>query len=432
MKRRKVRKTSGTNSREQSGNLFQIFWHRRRFLLSAVLLVALGIVIFKMSMMPPRNSEKYIPDLVAADSGDPGNSSSSTIDSALSNGKFGRASEGSVSDDEILYSLIKGGSPAIGSAKDQEAVSHDPILDGGSADQLVETILLLRDSWKRRTAPAAFLMNQRRATLAERLMELDVDQTKQVFALSEYIESIINLDFLASREHMETRSVRVSLEAIVQKYKEHESLPVRSKAALASLSIPLHDFLRSRKTLHLDNFLSDLEKSGGAVLEDRYACDRLCGSIGWLRKVQECDGTVLPYCLALLKKIRESGNPEVQNLARVFSDYIYFGHLEIHDLVSRLEQGDQEVLPLIQQFFRGIDANPNCRVVIYKIAIGLIKKNKNLEQREEFESRMKCLSRITEKLDSDEVKSALLKAIEELEALPWGPPQVESDVQPEG
>ena len=426
MKRRKVRKTSGTNFREQSGNLFQIFWHGRRFLLSAVLLVALGIVVFKMSMMPPRNSEKYIPDLVAADSGDPGNSSSSSFDSASLNG----ASEDSVSDDEALFSLIKGA--AIESVKDQKIVSYDPILHEGSVDQLVETILLLRDSWKRNTAPAAFLMNQRRATLAERLMELDVDQTKQVFALSEYIESIIDLDFLASREHLETRSVRVSLEAIVQKYKEHESLPVRSKAALASLSIPLHDFLRSRKTLHLDNFLSDLEKSGGAVLEDRYACDRLCGSIGWLRKVQECDGTVLPYCLALLKKMRESGNPEVQNLARVFSGYIYFGHLEIHDLVSRLEQGDQEVLPLIQQFFRGIDANPNCRVVIYKIAIGLIKKNKNLEQREEFESRMKCLSRITEKLDSDEVKSELLKAIEELEALPWGPPQVESDVQPEG
>ena len=83
-------------------------------------------------------------------------------------------------------------------------------------------------------------------------------------------------------------------------------------------------------------------------------------------------------------------------------------------ILESVEQGDKEVLPLIEQFFRGIEADPNCGIVFFQVAINLIEKNKHLEQKEDFESRIKWLAKITEKADSDELKSRLLKVIEDL------------------
>ena len=57
----------------------------------------------------------------------------------------------------------------------------------------------------------------------------------------------------------------------------------------------------------------------------------------------------------------------------------------------------------------------------YQIAVSVLEKLKLLEQREEYESLIKRLGVLADRVSSEEVKSEIIKATGELEELPWGP-----------
>ena len=339
----------------------------RRTIFAVVALAALGFVIFELWEKPDPNLEIYVPELVATDSGGP-----------------------------------------------------DPILESSNVAELSDRILSLSRQWVGKPYASVFLINQRRANYASRLLELHIDEQMRAFALSEYIDSSVLLDSVAAREKMKTRGDRASLEEIVQKCRQHDVPAIRAKAAFADLSIPLHDYYLSNELVDLDEFLSRLDKCDKTVFEDRIACDLLCGKVFRLRELRRWDGVALPYCEALQEKLTESENPNVVGLAEMFRERVYFGHLDLSELVERLEQGDKEVLWLIQGLFRGLEAHPDCRLVFYQAALNVITISKRLEQKEDYESLMKRLAKITQKMGSEDKKSKVLGAIEELKARPWG------------
>ena len=125
----------------------------------------------------------------------------------------------------------------------------------------------------------AFSTNKRRGKISLRLMELTDDENRQVFALNEYIESVIVSDFLVSTNDIDSPEVRTALLDITEKYQRHQSSAVRAKASLCGLSAPLHDYNKNRKKESLELFASRLDEFADRVFEDKLATVRILSLI---------------------------------------------------------------------------------------------------------------------------------------------------------
>jgi len=391
-------------------------------IVGSVLLVGLGYVIYKVWMIPPQNFDEFDSGSAVASADRLENLPSASIDFAPLAGDGNKDSGIAIRQRPKLH-IYQGVNPP--QEEGQDLGSHDPILESEDVVQVVETLLTLREEWKGKSNPIILMKNQRRAKLTRRLMELDISDAQLIFALSEYIESVTVLDMVLCQEKAEASEVRNAIGEIFEKYQQHESSPIRARACLANLAVPLHDYSRDRKIEALDEFLARLDKYSGRVFEDKPSTSRLCRMVLWLRRSRDWDGVALPYCVALIEKMKESSNPEISDMVKPFSERVYFEHLELNDLVSRIDQGDIDSRSAVQEFFEGLDAEPDCRIEFFQIAISVVEQVKGLDQKEDFELLMQWLRKIVGKISSEDSKAIILPAFEQLEALPWGPSKVE-------
>ena len=304
--------------------------------------------------------------------------------------------------------------------READIISHDPLLVNGTVDELTQKIINLSDAWPGKEPSIVFLMNKRRAVLARHLLGMEADEYQKIFALSEYIESIVVLDQTACEKKYDSPEVRSALLEVIEKYLEHPIPVIRAKVSLAKLSIPLHDYSRDKNSEKLNNFVSLVDKFAPRVFEDKASTARLCGIVMQLRRLRDWDGGGIPYCAILLKKMEESEDPEIQNMTTNFRERAYFEHLEINDLVARMNQEDKQVVAAIDEYFRAIDINPSVRSEFFQVAVLIIYKHKQLEQKKEYSSLLQRLATTAEKVSSEELKSGILKAIDKLESMPWG------------
>ena len=398
-------------------------WFMRRAIVGTILIVGLAFIIYNSWSASRKTLDEHnsSPAYVVEDSEDPLELLGTEAEkvASLNDGSLEGAGS-SIRDQPGSF-----GSGDIYTGKENttgvEAASYDPILEEGTVEELVEALFSLKHSWEQKPVLQAFSTNKRRGKISLRLMELTDDENRQVFALNEYIESVIVSDFLVNTNDIDSPEVRTALLDITEKYQRHQSSAVRAKASLCGLSAPLHDYNKNRKKESLELFASRLDEFADRVFEDKLATVRICGLVLGLRKLRDWDGSALPYCEKLINKISESNNPDLDTVGVNLRERVYFGHLGINDFVSRLDQEDTDVGLLIEEFFSGLEAYPDFRMGFYQIAVSVLEKLKLLEQREEYESLIKRLGVLADRVSSEEVKSEIIKATGELEELPWGP-----------
>lgn len=409
-------------------------WFMRRVLVGAILISGLGYIIYSTyaksrekldehKSAPAYVAESNEPDLPGAN----GELASSYTDDSSSAGVSSVDLLNPQSSPDYVTAELNssGGIDANSSveAKEFKSVSYDPMLENGTADELIDLLLVLKESWVGQLPSPVYLVNKRRTKLARRLMELDDDVHRQVFALNEYIEAMLILDLLVIQHDIESPDVRAAVEEIAQKYQEHESPTIRGKACLASVVMPLHDYFAEKKaesTELLELFAKRLDSLGDEVFQDEIASSRLFRLVMLLREHHEWDGVALPYCEKLIEKMAASSDSEVVTMGENLRERVYFQHLGVNDLVSRLDQGDEEVTAEIDEFFTGLEMNPNLRLGFYQIAVSIIVKHKELELRERYEALMERLAKITETVESEDQKAEIVRALLELDELHWG------------
>ena len=424
-------------------HFFSFLWFMRRLIVGAVLVAVLGFVIYRVWSTPRKVFDERNRSAAANRSSRSGetegvNDSENAGDSTGTGDSTGAGDSEGAGDgranDLADANFAPNGEPVrtvdlpdlrvlgVDDVEEQEAdiISHDPLLVNGTVDELTQKIINLSDAWPGKSSSVVFLVNKRRAVLARHLLGMEVDKYQKIFALSEYIESVVVLDQTACEKKYDSPEVRTALLEVIEKYQEHPIPVIRAKASLAKLSIPLHDYSRDKNPEKLDNFVSLVDEFAGRVFEDKSSAARLCGVVMQLRRLRDWDGGGLPYCAILLKKMEESEDPEIQNMTTNFRERAYFEHLEINDLVARMNQEDKQVVAAIDEYFRAIDTNPGVRNEFFQVAVLIISKHKHLEQKEEFGSLLKRLATTAEKVSSEELKSGILKAIDKLESLPWG------------
>ena len=394
------------------GMFFGYLWFMRRALFGIILLAALGYGIYRVWKMPPKTFDDG-PRLVGNDT----DSSESLTDPGVGSDIDGESGDSSKKSDKPSVRRFKD----IVVPKREKFAPYEPLLETGTVDELVEEIFKLRGSWVGKNPSVIFLMNQRRSRVARRLMELEISDSQQVFALSQYIESIVVLDMVASQKRMNAPEVRTALEEIISQYVGHDHPTISSKANLARILIPLHDYAVEQREGLLEEFSTRLEENGDQVFEDPVTTGRLCSVALWLRRVCDWDGTGLPYCVKLIDKMDQSKDLKIRNASIGLRERVFFEHLEILQLVARIDQEDKKVNGDIKEFFQGIESNPDLRLEFYQVAVTVIEKFKSIEKKEEYNSLLAWLTRISTKIGSEDSKSEVESAIRKLESLPWGP-----------
>jgi len=393
------------------GMFFGYIWFMRRLLFGVILIAVLGYGIYRVSTRPLRNFDEG-PRLVANEA-DPGDSLP-TSDNDLAPNASGDGSKETVKPSVRRFKDLK-------VLEREKFAPYEPLLETGTVTELIEEILVLRGSWVGKREPVIFLSNQRRARLAGRLMELEISDDQEIFALSEYIESIIVLDMVVCQERMEAPEVRESLQEIVVNYLSHDHPMICAKANLAKLLIPLHDYGGDPQVRFLEEFSTRLEQCADLVFEDTIATRRLCSVALWLRRVCDWDGTGLPSCVKLIDRMDEAENSIVREIAVTLREQVFFQHLEPGHLVPRLDQEDKQVNGDIKEFFEGIEANPDVQIEYFQVAVSLIEKFKSIEKKAEYDSLLAWLGRISKKVRLEEKRLEIESAIRKLESLPWGP-----------
>ena len=119
--------------------------------------------------------------------------------------------------------------------------------------------------------------------------------------------------------------------------------------------------------------------------------------------------------------MEQSKDPRIRDMSIGRRERIFFEHLQPNELVSRIDQEDKRVNGDIKEYFQGIESNPDIRLEFFQVAVTVIEKFKSVEKKEEYNSLLGWLGRITTKMDSEETKAEVESAIRKLEALPWGP-----------
>ena len=402
------------------GIFFGFIWFMRRAIIGVILIAGLGLIIHNTWSNSRKALGEHRPVAVVENSSRVLELPETSIDFAPLN--IGSSSDSATSNQDQPKSP---GAEDNGTPKEAEFVAREPLLESGTADELVEMLLHLKNAWLDKNPTIGFMIQQRRLKFARRLLELEIEEHQRVFALNEYIESVIVLDLVVNQRKINAPQVRVALLEVVEKYQQHQSTTIRAKACLAGLAIPLHDYTRDRKGEALEEFALKLDKFAGPVFEDSLASAHLCSLVLDLRGLRDWDGVALPYCVKLVNKMADSSDPKIRSMSDNLLERIYFEHIGISDLTSRLDQGDKEVAPLIDEFFQGIEANPDIRSEFYQIAVSIIEKFKQLGQREEFGSHVQWLRKIVEKVSSKEKKAEIAKSIDGVQTIPWGAVEAE-------
>jgi len=399
---------------------FSYVWFMRRLLFGVILIAGLGYVIHRVSTMPTKNFDEGA--RLVGNEADLGDSFPASDNDLASN----------ASDDGAKQNA----NPSVRGLKDvtvpqdEKFAPNDPLLQTGTVVELIEEIFVLGSNWAGKSDPVVFLTNQRRARLARRLMEIGTSDDQQIFALNEYIESTIVLDMVVCQGRMNAPEVRKSLQEIVSNYLSHDHLTIRSKANLAKLLIPLHDFGGAPQARFIEEFSVRIEQLADQVFEDILCTKLLCSGALWLRRACDWDGTGLPCCVKLVGKMDEAKSSKIREMAVDFRERIFFQHLQPSELVARIDQEDNEVNGDIKEFFEGIEANPQVRFEYFQIAVSLIEKLKLIGKKVEYDSLLAWLGKISKNVSSREKKLEIESAIRKLDSLPWVPRDPEAVQDP--
>ena len=385
-------------------------WFQRRTIVGAILLVGLAVMIYKVYMIPPKTfeNEERVTSLLV----DP---PSSSIDF--------NAFEGMPTADPESGEPV---TPKIFTMEDivlpesEKIVAFDPVLKSGTVDELIEVALGLRDAWVGKSPQDAFMMCQRRAQIDRRLMELELTNEEQNFALGDYIETIICLDKIVSEHQYKAPQIRSALKEIAEKYTNHSDPIVCAKANLAAVSAPMHDFYHDNQTEQLEVFSRLVPNHIDKIFGDPAATGRLAGLTLKLHRSRNWDGSALPYCLDIVKRMEACEDQEIKNSGIGLRERLYFEHLEPNKIVERIKLDDLESRANVKQFFEALEANPNSRLQFFQVAVSTIETFKRLDKKEDYQNLLLWLQRISTKIGSkakrDEIASVILK----LDEIPFG------------
>jgi len=290
----------------------------------------------------------------------------------------------------------------------------EEFLARGTKEQFIENILTMRRDWAKNKFPVAFLIVQRRARIARRLIEMDVTDDELLFAYNEYIEAIVTLDGLNCEGKMEVPGIRDAFLEVGEKFSSNPDPVIAAKASIIYVLAPAHNYFLDKNPANLSEFADQFDIHANKIMGNPQTTIRLVKMLddlyhrsNFLPSVQACSKRVL-------KHLEASSDEKILKLGRELRESIYFSKVDLPSIVDRIEGGNAEARSAVQEFYENLAANPNCRLEIYRVAVDVVAEYKRLEANSDAEALANWLTTILAQNRNKEVREEIDTLLVEL------------------
>lgn len=287
-------------------------------------------------------------------------------------------------------------------------------LASATTEEKVDEALDLRESWMKVELPFAYILVWRRAKISRNLIEADVDDKTRLFAYTEYIESILTLDALNCQGGLSVPGIREAMLEVGTMFSEFPDDGIKSKASLAYVLEPAHDYIQTKDLDNLDQIAVRFEEHGSKIVLDPSNAIRFVKLLADLYARSNYSSKFKPAGLRIAKKMRESKDEEILETATRLKEQMFFAKMGLPSLVSRIEGGNLEARNNVQEFFESLAVNQSSRIEIYQIAIDVVAQYKNLGSKEDAAALAQWLQKINSENQVEENRLKIDKALVEL------------------
>ena len=220
--------------------------------------------------------------------------------------------------------------------KSNRLLKINQFLANATLDEKLDETLDIRDIWMQNELPVAYILVWRRAKIARHLIESDVDDKTRVFAYNEYIESILTLDALNCQGRLGVPDIREALLEVGTMFNDFPNDVVQSKASLAYVLEPVHDYLRTKDLANIDRMGDAFEKHSNTVMLDPQSSVRLVTLIADMYARSNYSSAFREPGLRIAQTLLKSTDPTTLDAGQKLKEQMYFGDLELYTLALSL------------------------------------------------------------------------------------------------
>ena len=391
-----------------------------RQLIGFFLILAVGGFIYYVATKP-RELESASQSNSSVKETAPGNGTGTSGTSGTSDSTDATSSNPDLSNGENSSSAPNElGSPSTASLQDspKREKSSTNILETGSAAELIEELLRLQEYPITSVPTINFSRLQRRSNIARRLLEMELSESQNTFAINELIENSLQLDAVNKSEKLNDDQTREKLIQIRDTYCDHEVSAIAAKASLAFPLIPLHNYFTTKDPADLEATADQFDLHGDKILRHPETTARLAKLVIDLLSDSGYSDRHRDLAIRFMTRLEKSEDKKIKRTALAVREQIYFSQSELGSLVERIEGGNTIARDHVQILFEGLDANPSSRLAIYQIAEDVIAEYQRLGHSQDAEALVDWLASINEKNENkknrDDIAEACQKFKEDL------------------
>ena len=287
------------------------------------------------------------------------------------------------------------------------------LLETGSAEELVQELLRLRDLPLSSSHKINSAVLRQRSKVAKRILEMNISDSQETFATNELIENALQLDSVNKLGKLGDFLARDELIKIRDKYYDHEIDAFGAKASLGFPLIPLHDYFESDDTSDLVAVADQFDLHADKIMRHPPTTR---GFVELLLGLLEESGYAKHYrslSIRIIARLEKSQDPKIDYIALALREQVYFSEVDLASLVDRIEGGNEMARSQVQSFFEALDENPTSRVSIYEIAIDVVEEYERLGRADDATALINWLVSINGKNKSEDRKKKVAELCNE-------------------
>lgn len=287
----------------------------------------------------------------------------------------------------------------------------EKLLASGTIDELIEESLRIHESWGNTQPSVGLVMCVERAKISRRLLEMNLNDSEQTFAVTSYIDSIGLIDSLNVLSKMEIVGTRAALLEIDEMYAGHPDPIVCAKANLILTLAPLNDFIATGDVARLKEFRKQFTERIELIAPDPLALTRLVDLIIGMRNKPGLPSERDKVIIESRNRLSELKSASSQRVANDFHQRLLFDQFELAGMANLVLQDDPVNRQQVQSFFLTLSQNPDSSLNIYQFAIDIISAHRRVGNVKDSDSLARWLEGIADGISKEADRKSVKDAI---------------------
>lgn len=371
---------SKSNHKRKYGRAKFMFVKYKRYLIGAVLTVALGALIFYIAKVSSKNQERIEAK------------KDTTTSSAQSD-------EG-------------------------DSVSVNQIVESGSLFEIIDKLMELESEDPKKRSAAYTQLHKERADLARRVLELDVTESQRVYATLTLLHALSKSDWQNSEFKLGFKHTRSQMIEFAENHLNDPNETVVARANFALAAIPAFDILKTPSLAKLEEVETEFQNRADKILDDLSSASHYADMVLAIRdqeseKLGDIDvesGEFKLFVDNVLATYEQHPSQSSKTVSEVFREGLRIREFELLTLIERIEENPDSSRTDVQLFFESLSEYPFGERS-FKKAIASIAAYSNAGKKEDATQLADWLADIATRIKDIPVRDNVLLEIERVREL---------------